>query len=233
MADTKISALTAATAIAGNEAIPTSLSGANVRVSPELLASVMVHPGYVAGRWYSPPVTITTGAAQVADQIRLMPFMVASRCTVSDLGVRITTAAASGHIRLGIYASNATTKMPTGSALSTCIVATDSTGTISTALGSNVALTPGLYYFASQSDNSTVVCSAFGSNSAAGTISSLIGDSSLSSLSLAAAQTLNAYTTSVALTYSNGMTSVTAATFTDISTTGQQVMVFFKVTSVP
>lgn len=74
--------------------------------------------------------------------------------------VRITTLAASGNIQLAIYANNSTTNRPTGSQLAaTGNIVTDVATYLSTDItGADVALTPGVYWAAVNSDNATVVC---------------------------------------------------------------------------
>src|SRR5579884_4386674 len=109
MADTKISALSAAASLTGAEKIPMVQSGADVAATPEQFGMISVHPGYVAARWYSPLfIGIGGGTALTTNGVTLIPFIVPKRITISDLAVRITTAATGGHIRLGIYNSSST-----------------------------------------------------------------------------------------------------------------------------
>lgn len=236
MADAKISALTAATVIAGNEEFPMELSSANKKLTPELMASVMAHPGFVAARWYMVPCSRTgTGTAIGANTIKLYPWLVSQRITISDLGVRISTLSASGHIRLAIYASNASTKRPTGTGLGSVVVATDATGTISTTLGANISLTPGLYYFAAQADNATVACQSVDAQAVSPCgHAAMIGSALLADVSASATQNTSGYT--FAATYASGLPDLTSATFNSSAeaTTSLTIPVgFFKVTSVP
>src|SRR5688572_8389151 len=78
------------------------------------------HAGYVASNWYLPEGTPTVPTGSVAagiDSIRLFPFFVSEKMTVSDLAVRVGTAIASQNVQVAIYASSTSTKKPTGNAL--------------------------------------------------------------------------------------------------------------------
>lgn len=112
-----------------------------------------LHPGYVATRWY-PTVqgTYAAGTAVSGNSIKLQAFMVTQAITLSNIGARLTTAAAAGNVQLAIYASNATTKYPTGTALcSTASLSTTSTGNITGTC--STSLTAGtLYYSAINAD---------------------------------------------------------------------------------
>lgn len=228
MADTKVSALTAATSLTGNETLPIAQSGSSKSATPELLAKAIIHPGYVAGKWYAPMLGVQSGTAMAADTVKVIPFFVPQRITVSDLAIRITTVSAGGHVRVGIYASDATTKKPTGNALSSAVIATDSALLISATLGANVSLNPGLYYLASQSDNSTVVCNA-PSSSSPPSLAAYLGDTSLGNLSTGSS--INYSSLSASGTYASGLPDLTSATLS-VNTT-QAAYVWFKVTSVP
>lgn len=127
------------------------------------------HPGFVAGRWYCPAVDVAIGAgvALTANRIAFTPFILARSATISDLATRITTVASGGNIQLAIYAADATTKLPSGSALAaTGNLSTTSLGAVSADItGSDVTLPPGLYWGAVNADataGATVICAAPG-----------------------------------------------------------------------
>lgn len=110
----------------------------------------LLHPGYVAGRWYCGLNQQTPGSAARANgSLYATPFFIEQGITISDLAMVVQTLAVGGKIQLGIYASDPATKMPTGAPLAV-------TGDLSTTLlaavsgditGADVALSPGLYWF--------------------------------------------------------------------------------------
>lgn len=113
--------------------------------------------GYIVGNWYAPsgPALITSGVAPGTGSIRLYPAYIKQTVTLNSLGVRITTAAAAGNCQLAIYANNAATGRPTGSALaSTASISTTATGSLNSAV--SIQLTQGLYWWAVNCDNATV-----------------------------------------------------------------------------
>lgn len=118
--------------------------------------------GYVAGNWVFPYVaTVAAGSALTTTGTRLIPWVVRERCTISQLGVRITTQA-TGNCIFAIYASNSATRLPTGTPLgqSAANVTTGSVGNVASSLTSPVALEPGLYWLAIQCDNTTAIFQA-------------------------------------------------------------------------
>lgn len=64
----------------------------------------MPHPGYVAGRYYTPLDHATpTPVGLSANLMYLVPFAVAQRTTFTRIGIKCTTAQAATNARLGIY----------------------------------------------------------------------------------------------------------------------------------
>src|SRR3569833_3350937 len=121
-------------------------------------AKGIITPIYVAGNWYTGLMpsesSIAVGAVPGANSIRLHPFFVTNTITINALGVRLTTLAAGGNIQCAIYANNAATGRPTGTALaSTASITTAATGNVTAAV--NVQLTPGMYWQATNMDNGT------------------------------------------------------------------------------
>lgn len=193
------------------------------------VARSLIHPGYVAARWYWPPrAVLGAGTALVANTIRLNPIILAQAITVSDLAAKIVTVSAGGNFQIAIYASDPTTKMPTGSALAV-------TGNISTATaavisaditGADVALPTGLYWLAVNADNSVVVLNGQGTTALA---TSFIGTATLANLSGAVNAAPNPLT--IAQTFGT-WPSLTSASFTEAPGTAETA-VAFKVSSVP
>lgn len=174
------------------------------------------HPGYIANNWYLPMGHVASaGVALGANSIRCVPVFIPQPLTLTHLGVRITTAAAAGNLKVALYANNAATGRPTGSALaSTGNIATDSATIISAAIAeTSVTLQPGIYWMCAWADNATVVCRC--QAAASGTTPQLIGSATEASI--------NSASTSAVLTIASAQTygawpSLTAASFTEVTT---------------
>jgi hypothetical protein len=106
--------------------------------------------GYVANRWYwlAQNVTHAVGAALSTGTTYLCPFVFKQRATLSDLGIRVTTAAAGGNLQLALYKSLAATGLPGTLIDNTASLSTTSATVVSGALGSNQTLESGLYWAA-------------------------------------------------------------------------------------
>lgn len=194
------------------------------------VAPTIVHPGYVAGRYYWPagPGNINVGAAIGSNTIRLALIYIPQKITISELFQRITTASAGGNIQLGIYAADASTLLPSGLPLMT-------TGSISTtsAVAVNASVTSaqlaaGWYWAAVMADNATVQVAGFTTSLVRG--SSWLGSATLASVTSAATATNIAYqlTGGTFGTWPNLTSSPPSET-----TTGAEAPVGFKVLSVP
>lgn len=116
----------------------------------QLYPAQPVQPGYIAGRWYHVfPGFLAAGAAIPANSVRLLPFMLTQSITVSDLGARVTTLAAGGNVRVGVYNSDPTTKVPTTVAAETGNLSTASATVVNGAVsGGNKLFQPGLFWAA-------------------------------------------------------------------------------------
>lgn len=146
------------------------------------VAAVQVHPGYIAGNWYAPPLggAAQAGGALAVGSVRLIPFFLTRPITVSDLGCRITTLAAAGNIRLAIYRGVSSTGRPTGTAVvETGNISTAAAGPFSAAVTA-ATLQPGLHFMAVNSDNATVILQSLGT--AAITPSVIVGSTTLANL---------------------------------------------------
>lgn len=130
---------------------------------------------YIVGNWYLPGGirSVSGGANGGIGTVRTHPAIIRRPCTISDLGVRVTSAVA-GNVQAAIYANNPLTGRPTGAPL----VATESMSTAAaTVVTSAAALeidTPGLYWFAVCVDTTGAVLNAI-SNSMGSGMSDLIG----------------------------------------------------------
>lgn len=120
---------------------------------------------YVSGRWYIPGNTpnFNAGSAPGQNSIRFFPGFVREQITISNLGARITTGSSGGNVQLAIYAMDDETMLPTGNALvSTASMGTGSVANVSSA--ASLQLGPGVYWFASNADNNTVVLASTTTN---------------------------------------------------------------------
>ena len=122
------------------------------------------HKGYLAARWYpSMLMQVAAGAAINSSACRLHSFIPQQRVTIAELGIAVVTGAA-GLAQIAVWASDPTTKMPTGLPLAYTAATLDTTSTafISGALNVNVTLEPGaLYFFGVTTDQTTAVFGAW------------------------------------------------------------------------
>jgi hypothetical protein len=183
------------------------------------------HPGYIAGNWYMPFGHVSAaGVSLGANSIRCVPFFLPQPVTITNMGVRISTLSAGGNIKVAIYANNAATGRPTGSALaSTGNMATDTATIVSAAIAeTSVAFTPGIYWMCSWADNATVICRS--QSGASGMVPQLIGTTTEANANTAITST--SLTIASAQTY-GAWPSLTAASFTE-ATTASHATIHFK-----
>jgi hypothetical protein len=170
MADTKISALSAASALGGTETFPVVQSAANKGATVAQAATYVrapIHPGYISGRWYSQgPMTLITGTAFAATNLlRFLPMQILSSVTIQKLGLRVATLGSGGNAQCAIYARDATTGLPTGNPLlNTGNISTNAPGAIASAALTNTAFTPGVYWAGVMVDNTSAVFTTMGNN---------------------------------------------------------------------
>lgn len=201
-----------------------SLNGVNINGYPANDFS-----GYVANSWYVPAgiegSTTATGTPGNGT-IELFPAVIKQKMTISTLGARITTLSAGGNCQFAIYATNAATGRPTGSALvSTASVSTAATGNVNSA--ASVQLSAGIYWFATNCDNATVAFNVISGAFFSG-MSKMFG-STISQSDAFAGQTL----TGLSVTQTFGTwPSLTSASFGDV-TINIIPTILFKVASVP
>lgn len=160
MPDTKISALTAASSVAGADVVPIIQSGANKKATVSQIAiATAEHPGYVAGRWYFPQIaaTIANGAAVGLNTIIFSPVFILKPITIDALAAYVPTAVSGANCQLAVYSNDPTTVTPTGNAL--CATASLSLATAGNVIGAvtPVALAPGLYWLAVNRDTAAAL----------------------------------------------------------------------------
>lgn len=192
-------------------------------ISPDV-----IQPPYVIGNYvWADRYSFGNGVVQAVGTIRLNAIQIRRQVTISDLCVRITTLAAAGNIQLALYGANTATGRPTGAALaSTGSITTGAAALVSADItGPDVTLSPGLYWFAVNSDNATVILQA-GGGAAVASDSSMIGSATLANISNAANNGALSLTTPQTF---GTWPSLTSATFTEVPGTNNTAF-GFKVT---
>lgn len=143
-----------------------------------------VGPARVSGNYYS---LCNTQGASVSTSvtlgtIHLTPFILDSPMTVSELAYRQTSGVA-GNISLALYASSATTGMPTGSALGSTASTAVASGVNSVALTANVTLAANtLYYHAKNTSSSTPFLLGYDAGATASFASFYVGSGTLADI---------------------------------------------------
>jgi hypothetical protein len=188
------------------------------------------HPGYLANNWYIPYGATHAQNAGVnpgSGVIRLFAGVIKQTCTLSALGIRVTTLSAGGNVQTAIYANNPATMRPTGTALaSTASISTASAAVVNATI--SVQLTPGLYWFASNMDNATSIITSVGAGSI--TASALIGSPTQANIMPGSAVGMQG----VKITSTFGTwPDLTGQSFTDATGNNDTPLMAFKVGSVP
>lgn len=127
------------------------VTGADVQAYSAAIAPPIPSGQWMHGEGFG---ASATGTAPGASSMRMYPVRVRRAVTITDLALKVLTAAASGNVQVAIYAADAATLAPTGAPLfSSASQSTASTGVVGP---SSVATTlaPGIYWFATNSDAS-------------------------------------------------------------------------------
>ncbi|QCB41036.1 hypothetical protein E5673_01340 [Sphingomonas sp. PAMC26645] len=183
-------------------------------------------PGYISGNWYAliPGASLGSGNSGLNTAVRMIPFQLYERITLSALAARVTTAASGGSFGLAIYAHNGGTGRPTGAPLASVTgLTTAAAAVVSAALPGNVTLEPGTYWFACQTDNAGTVFSVMVDTST--WMSAMIGSQTLANVSSGAANSQM----HLAVTNTYGVfPDMTAAIFSEV-TSRAYALGFFRV----
>lgn len=170
---------------------------------------------YIANRWYSTSVMATSsGIAFATDLVRLYPFQLRARITVSTLMARVNTVGL-GSFQLAIYANNSATGRPTGAVLARTgdMSSTSLAAVTADITGADVVLEAGTYWGAVNVD-ATTAAAAFQTLNAnnAGTVA-LFGAIDPAIAASGAGSSLITLTTPMAY---NTWSSMTSAVFTEV-----------------
>jgi hypothetical protein len=169
-------------------------------------------PMYLSNNWYWPYLGCVPAAGTVtgtAGTINFIPITIQTPVTFKAAFIRVTTLAAGGNIAIGIYANDNTLNKPTGNPLATVSgLSTATATTVSASLSANVTLQPGIYWLATQPDNTTSALQVPSNTSPGGAY--LVGAASIANAS-AAANLLGPQSVTTAGTYPT-MPNMTAVT---------------------
>jgi hypothetical protein len=136
---------------------------------------------YIAGNYYqfpqTPSVNSVSLATAVADQIKMFPFMLSSRISISHLTSRIGTQ--NGNWAFAIYDANQSTGAPTTALASSSAAAVPASGaTREVALSGSVQIEPGrIYWAAINFSGSTATTTATGPGGLARLLGSVLDGS--------------------------------------------------------
>ena len=172
-------------------------------------------PAYIANRWYATgPVAAASGLAVATDTVRLYPFRIRTRITISTLMARVVTPGA-GSFQLAIYANDAATGRPAGAVLARTgdILSTSAATVTADITGDNVVLQPGFYWGATNVDatSATALFQTLNANNAEAT--SIFGALTPDTASPSSSTALCTLTTPMAY---NTWSTMTGATFTEV-----------------
>jgi hypothetical protein len=113
----------------------------------------------ISGRFYTPSTNaLAIGSLlNAADIIRFSPVIIERDITITQLGISVVTAAATGNTaRVGIYTNNASTNQPLNRLIDSNPIAVDGLANSQRIVtGLSVTLTKGLYWFAYFTNAST------------------------------------------------------------------------------
>lgn len=120
--------------------------------------------GYVSGTYYAATgighvVSNTTTTGQATGTLYFYPFYCHSKATFTTISMRTVTGVAGGNLNMGIYNNDYSTNKPTGNPITNSTsgslsIASGNT-VISHTFSSAITLTPGIYWLAFSTSNST------------------------------------------------------------------------------
>lgn len=232
MADSTVSSLTAASALGGTELFYGVQSSADRKVTATQMKTFVyagLFPGPVVGNWYIPLGcnSIGAGTAPGVNSIRLKLVYFPVQITIDTLGLNISTLGAGGNVQIAIYANNASTGRPTGTALvSTASITTASTGVVSSA--ASLQLGPGFYWTATNTDSAAAVFRA--ETAATATFMSMYLGSATQVTDLGSSVGIGGL--SVSQTF-NTWPDLTSGSFTELTASTAVPIIQYKVASVP
>lgn len=194
------------------------------------------HPGYVAGNWYVPGTSLTTGTSAAVYSASLMycsTGIISQLVTVSALTLRITTAGTS-NIQLALYKNDAALLNRPGKLVaSTPSIANTAVGTVTGTFAASVNVPAGSYWFCLQVNDSATRAIAYGSGASNGVpdFSRTMGSSSANTVM---GGTGSGYPTGVTTTNTFGSwpTDLNGSSWTETTST-QSPLIGFRVIAIP
>lgn len=185
--------------------------------------------GYVVGKWYLPPQTggLSGPTLAVANSIRCFPNPIKQRVTINALGLRVSALSVAGNQQIAIYAHNAATGYPTGTALvSTASISTTLTGSLNAAVSFQFQPNT-VYWFCSNSDNATVTNPQIAN--VGGEIPALMGSATQS---IDMQNSITVIGTTISQTFGT-WPDLTSASFVDVAGSVSMPAIQFKPASIP
>lgn len=182
MADTKISGLTAGSALAGPEMLEMVQSAGSFRTTVSAIYTYVrslfpdppsgqylrngsawqrtfVSSGYVSGNWYPADygLSLGVGGTMSANLIYFSPLVIYQDITITALMAEVTANIAASNFQLAIYAMDPITKLPVGAALTSTASMSGATATqVSSTLGSPLFLSSGQYWVGVNTDTASI-----------------------------------------------------------------------------
>lgn len=201
-------------------------SAQSISIRPN--AAVKIHPGYMAGKYYAPPVT-PSGAptAIIANRARCSILNIFETITVSELQITIVTLAASGLAQAALYSNINSSGQPRPNLplASTGNIDTSTTGDKSGAV-TPVQLSPGPIWYCTNWNNATNVATSI--SPAVGLAQNFIGADAIGDSVSASSATVGI---SAAVTFGT-WSDLSGATWADVQGANLPI-VGFLVASVP
>lgn len=191
---------------------------------------------YAANNYYFGSNDTSTGSAGTVFSTTVTkwtPIFIAAPVTISELGMRLSTASGGGNVQFAIYAASASTSLPTGAVLGSTgnVSTTTAPSNLSGALGANVSITaPGVYWIGVQCDNTTAQFLGRSTNTAVH--ATLVGVSNVTDLYNTSAGVNGATWATTGTTYGTWPTNPTVAE-SQSGAASPLGIPYFKVASVP
>lgn len=192
-----------------------------------------LHPGYVPGYWYQTAETVTALGTPSDNTLYLYPFTIHHAVSISGLGWKVTTAGTGSGNKGAIWRSVA--GRPSGLPVlsqNTAVATTSTDGQGGTA-DATVLFTPGTYWIGTAVDTGSGGATMLGIAITDGAFCSRVGGSTIDVAAGAATTNAQMLGLSIAFTYGDNIAEddLTAASFTEVSTTAVIPCVFIGIAS--
>ena len=183
----------------------------------------------VPGLWYPfSDKRIAAGSALASGRLYFYPVWLEQPIRITDIAFRISTLAASGNVRVAIYASDPLTQRPSGApAVSGSAQSTAAASQMTETLGAAVTLPAGLYFVACMADTTAGGTVVLAAHDVGDNLGSLMGTTTAAEAQMSNTVGIGGYY--VTNTYANGFPTINPAsppTYTAVSTGALPVIVY-------